>query len=126
MTDYSVEDFPEFEAIQDMSEMDAVAYLLALARRYTAMAEVARKEATRRLYDTPDGEVCESEDGTRFRMTSKTTRKVDVSALKELYPEVYTSLCEKGEVTISPKALESADVEGAIVTSVSRYAELCR
>lgn len=121
------EDYPEFEALSQIdNDVDAAVYLLKLAKRYNAVADLAKKKANELLNDIDAGEIIESSDGTRIRMVSKKTTKVDTSVLQSEYSDIYTALCDAGEVSISMKAIKDLDIPDALVSTSSKYAELCR
>lgn len=119
--------YPEFEPLSQFdNDTDAAVYLLKLAKRYTTIADLAKKKANEILSNVNVGDIIESSDGTRVRIVSKNTTKVDTSILKTTYPEIYRELCDAGAVSISTKILKDYDLKDALISSTSRYAELCR
>lgn len=117
--------YPEFEGIEDMPKVDAAAYLMKLAKRYSAIADLAKKTAFN-LVSEENNPILISSDGTAIKIVTKSLSKVDVPTLKECYPQTYWDICNAGDVSISTKALKDFDVKGVTTTTVSRYLELCR
>ena len=121
------ENYPEFEALDSFeTNVDTAAYLLKLAKRYTIIAKQAKEIANEYLKDLGEGDVVTSGDGTAIKIVCKNLSKIDTEVLKTTYPEIYNSLCATGDITISTKSVKGYDVKDAVITSSSRYAELCR
>lgn len=120
-------EYPEFETLsQFTNDTDAAVYLLKLAKRYTTVADLAKKKANELLSNVNAGDVVEGSDGTRIRIVSKNTTKVDTSILQTTYPEIYRALCDAGEVSISTKTVKDYDLKDALICTTSKYAEICR
>jgi len=120
------ENYPEFDALEQFeSNVDKAAYLLKLAKRYSAIAKQAKEMANGYLSEFKDGEIVTSYDGTEMKIVCKNLSKVDTEILKSSYPEIYNNLCAMGEITVSTKSVKDYDVKDAIINSKSRYAELC-
>lgn len=117
--------YPEFEGLDEMNEIDAAAYLMKLAKRYSTIADLAKKTAFNLVADSNTPTMVAS-DGTAIKIVTKSLSKVDVPTLKECYPQEYLDICNAGDVSISTKALKGFDVKGVTTTTVSRYLELCR
>lgn len=125
MTTEDLKQYPEFDSIDDMNPVDRCAYLLKLAKRYTTISDLARKEAYALIENTEEDFLTAS-DGTGIKKVTKTLNKVDVTVLKDIYPEIYKGLCDAGKVSVPIGAIKDMNLEGVTVSTVSKYAELSR
>lgn len=113
----------QFEGVRDMSDPDAVRYLLMVTQTYSKVADTAKKLANEIAID-----IEEREGGINpaygFKVRTRTTKKVDSQVFKEMHSEEYQQLCDEGAVTISAKAIANLDAEDSIIQSTSKFAEL--